>query len=79
MARMNSANAATFAAVVKKAVIGVGAPSYTSGAHIWNGTAESLKASPAIRKTSPKIRPMPTPEVFTAAATPAKSTVPVKP
>src|SRR5260370_31354200 len=31
----------------RKAVIGVGAPSYTSGAHMWNGTAALLKPTPA--------------------------------
>ena len=27
-------------------MIEVGAPSYTSGVHIWNGTADTLNASP---------------------------------
>src|SRR3546814_11744539 len=31
--------AATFGAVAKKVATGVGAPSYTSGVHMWNGTA----------------------------------------
>ena len=42
------------------AVTGVGAPSYTSGVHIWNGTAESLNASPAITNATPTIRPVET-------------------
>src|SRR5207247_6356245 len=31
----------------RNAVTGVGAPSYTSGAHIWKGTAAILKPIPA--------------------------------
>src|SRR5437870_5183192 len=31
----------------RNAVMGVGAPSYTSGAHMWNGTAAILKPTPA--------------------------------
>ena len=38
-------------------MIDVGAPSYTSGVHIWNGTAETLNARPTkintIAKTAP--------------------------
>ena len=45
--------AATFGADAKNAVTGVGAPWYTSGVHIWKGTAEILKARPASTKTSP--------------------------
>src|SRR4029450_1909899 len=30
----------------RNAVIGVGAPSYVSGAHVWNGTADTLKPDP---------------------------------
>ncbi len=43
--RSSSAMAATLGAVAMKAVTGVGAPSYTSGVHIWNGTALILNAS----------------------------------
>ncbi len=32
-------------------MIGVGAPSYTSGTHIWKGTTAILKPRPATRKT----------------------------
>src|SRR4029453_2597804 len=35
----------------RNAVIGVGAPSYVSGAHVWNGTADTLKPNPAMQKT----------------------------
>ncbi len=56
--RRISAIAATFGAVLRNAVTGVGAPSYTSGVHIWNGTAEILNTSPAITKTTPTISPV---------------------
>src|SRR5206468_8317305 len=57
-------------------IFGVGAPSYTSGVHMWNGTAEILKQKPANRKTSPNTRPMPPSPA--ALAMPTKLTVPVK-
>src|SRR6185369_10748616 len=41
--RNASMNAATFVAADMKAVTGVGAPSYTSGVHWWNGAADDLK------------------------------------
>ena len=76
--RTNSAIAATFGAEAKNAVTGVGAPSYTSGVHMWNGTAETLKQSPANRNTSPNVTPdarRPRPP----SRCPRKLTVPVKP
>src|SRR5271170_2374865 len=57
MTRNSNAIAATFGAVAKKVVTGVGAPSYTSGVHIWNGTAEILNANPTTTNTTPTIRP----------------------
>ena len=33
----------------------VGAPSYASGAHIWKGTAATLKAKPATRRMTEAI------------------------
>src|SRR6476646_4504917 len=57
-ARTKMEIAATFGAAAKNAVTGVGAPSYTSGVHIWNGTAEILKQKPTNRNTSPNTRPM---------------------
>src|ERR1700734_948852 len=51
-------NAAVLTATAMKVVAGVGAPSYASGVHMWNGTALTLKTRPAIRKTIPKITPM---------------------
>ena len=44
---------------------------------MWNGTAETLKQSPASRNTRPNTMPML--PVLAAAAMPAKPTVPVKP
>ena len=55
--RVKSAIAATLGAAAKNAVTGVGAPSYTSGVHMWNGTAAILNARPAERNTSPTVRP----------------------
>src|SRR5574337_559438 len=47
-----AANAAAFGPTDMYAVIEVGAPSYTSGAHWWNGTAATLKNRPAPTVTS---------------------------
>ena len=44
--RSIAANAAALTAAAMNAVMGVGAPSYTSGVHMWNGTAATLKAKP---------------------------------
>ena len=35
--------------------MGVGAPSYVSGAQVWNGTAETLKAKPMSTKRIPTV------------------------
>ena len=71
--------AATFGAVENSAVMGVGAPSYTSGVHIWNGTAEILKMRPAMKNTIPNIRPMFTPDCCTTIAICVNIVVPLKP
>src|ERR1700712_4320942 len=55
--RSSSDIAATLGAVAKNTVTGVGAPSYTSGVHIWNGTAETLNASPTSTNTMPTTKP----------------------
>ena len=47
-------NAAAFTPAAMKPVTGVGAPSYASGAHMWNGTAATLKASAIRMKYSPR-------------------------
>src|SRR5216683_4854588 len=44
-------NPAAFDATDRKAVTGVGAPSYVSGAHVWNGTADTLNAKPTTTNT----------------------------
>ena len=51
--RITKAKAASLGAVPMNMVIAVGAPWYTSGTHMWNGTAPSLKARPATRKARP--------------------------
>src|SRR5262245_52488371 len=50
--RAKAANAAAFTPVDMKPVTIAGAPSYASGVHIWNGTAEILNAKPT--SNSPK-------------------------
>src|SRR5256885_8864108 len=62
--RISIANDAAFEPTERNAVTGVGAPSYTSGAHMWNGTAAILKPTPATtritasaRRESPAIAP----------------------
>src|ERR1700730_18434324 len=44
--RVNAAKAAALTPVDMKPVTAGGAPSYASGVHIWNGTAEILNANP---------------------------------
>src|SRR3954454_6109438 len=50
--RTNAANAAAFTPVDMNAVTAGGAPSYASGVHMWNGTADTLKANPTISRAS---------------------------
>ncbi len=52
--RMTMANAANLGAPAIIRVTAVGAPSYTSGTHMWNGAAPNLKARPATTNTTPK-------------------------
>src|SRR5580698_3245071 len=51
--RNKAAKAPTLATAAMKPVTGDGAPWYTSGVHMWNGTAATLKAKP----TSTRARP----------------------
>ena len=51
--RMKMPNAASLGAPPINSVTAVGAPWYTSGIHMWNGTTPSLKASPATMNTRP--------------------------
>ena len=48
--RRRRAKPAALDTTAKKAVTGVGAPWYTSGAHMWNGAAAILKATPTTRR-----------------------------
>ena len=54
--RIAIAKAASFGPDPMISVTGVGAPWYTSGIHMWNGTTPTLKAVPATTNTSPKTR-----------------------
>ena len=54
---INTVNAAIFGTIAKNKVTEVGEPSYTSGAHIWKGTAEILNPSPTNMKTIPNVKP----------------------
>ncbi len=51
--RTRAANAAALTAVAMNPVTGVGAPSYTSGVHMWNGTAATLKPKPISSRAMP--------------------------
>ena len=79
--RIRAPNAAIFVAADMNAVIGIGAPSYTSGVHMWNGTALTLNPKPIARKpnaTSASARsPVAAPE--SACAIAAMLVVPVAP
>src|SRR6266581_1273236 len=44
--RTNAANAAALTPVDMNPVTAGGAPSYASGVHMWNGTADTLNAKP---------------------------------
>jgi hypothetical protein len=74
--RISAANAAALDPVAMKAVTLVGAPAYTSGAHMWNGTDAILKPKPTRRRANP-IRRSASGEV--ARARRSRSVVPVDP
>ena len=77
---MASANAASFEAVPMNTVTHVGDPSYTSGIHMWNGTAPSLNPIPTMRNAMPNIKPMLSANPpCTALAIAASSRLPVTP
>src|SRR5439155_12163252 len=48
--RANAANAAALTPVDMNPVTAGGAPSYASGVHMWNGTADTLNAKPTISR-----------------------------
>src|SRR5580698_7532007 len=78
--RMASANAASFDAVPMNTVTQVGDPSYTSGIHMWNGTAPSLNPMPTSMNAMPNMRPMlPAKLECTICAMAASSRCPVTP
>ena len=78
--RMRSAKAASFDAVPMNTVTHVGDPSYTSGIHMWNGTAPSLNPTPTIMNAIPNMRPMlPAKLEWTICAIAASSRCPVTP
>ena len=54
--RSMNAKAASLGAVPISSVTAVGAPSYTSGTHMWYGTAPSLNAMPETTNTRPNSR-----------------------
>ena len=54
---IKTVKAATFGSIAKNKVTEVGDPWYTSGAHMWKGTAEILNAKPTKIKTMPKVKP----------------------
>ena len=79
--RSANAKAASLGAVPTSSVIGVGAPSYTSGTHMWYGTAPSLNAIPETTNTRPNncsrwLSPL---AVSVACATRSRSSEPVAP
>ena len=55
----------------------MGAPSYTSGVHMWKGTAETLKAKPTKINTIAKTAPIFS--LFNSLAIKSKFVEPVKP
>ena len=77
--RMSIANDAAFDPTERNAVTGVGAPSYTSGAHMWNGTAAILKPMPAPTRTTASTSRGLDPWSASAAAVPSRLVVPVTP
>src|SRR5213075_2521353 len=54
--RNRPANAAAFTADAMNATTGVGDPWYTSGVHVWNGTAAILNPKPTSSRPNPASR-----------------------
>ena len=77
--RRSMANDAAFDPTDRNAVTGVGAPSYTSGAHIWNGTAAILNPMPAPTRITASTSIIVESCPLNAAAMPARLVVPVAP
>ena len=70
---------ATFGTIANRAVTGVGAPSYTSGVHIWKGAADILNARPESRNTIPTVIPIEISPVVRLAAISLNLVLPEKP
>src|SRR5690242_12681518 len=77
--RRSIANDAAFDPTERNAVTGVGAPSYTSGAHIWNGTAAILNPIPATIRITASTRRGSWPADVNAAAIARRLVVPDRP
>src|ERR1035441_6383840 len=77
--RRKMANAAAFGPAERNAETGVGAPWYTSGAQIWKGAAETLKARPTNIRAAATARKMGSDERRTAARTSSRLTLLVTP
>ena len=77
--RSSIANEAAFEPTDRNAVIGVGAPSYTSGAHMWNGTAAILKPTPAPTRMTASGSSRPCGAAARRVAMPCSCVVPVSP
>ena len=77
--RTSMANDAAFDPTERNAVTGVGAPSYTSGAHMWNGTAAILKPMPAATRTTASTSRGLDSCPARAVAVPSRPVVPVTP
>ena len=65
--------------VARNRETGVAAPSYTSGAHMWKGTAAILNPYPAIMATSAMPNTKLMPVMLVVAAMAAMFVVPVRP
>ena len=78
-----AANAADLVATDMKVVTNVGAPSYTSGVHMWKGAADALNASPTERNPIPSrsrtLLDAPAPLAVVKAAIPRSVVLPVAP
>ena len=78
--RRIAANAAAFGATLMNAVAGVGAPSYASGVHWWNGTTAALNARPTVtRASATSVAPFVRPPAAMASAIPLNVVVPLRP
>src|SRR5436190_23444089 len=76
---INATKPAALDATDRNAVIGVGAPSYVSGAHWWNGTADTLKPKPTMTNTTASAVAAVTPLSWIDCPMPDSSVVPASP